>query len=128
MPFIAQWPDANIRFDSITTVIKDKLVKISQAAIDRYLKKDRAACAIYGNPQRQKSHQTGRFPEIPYPYQNLLNALLSSFREFPSDNGSEFINHVVTDWYCNAACPSPFTRSTDHRKNDNCCATCCRVE
>jgi hypothetical protein len=26
--------------------------------------------------------------------------------EFHNDNGSEFINHVVTDWHRNPACPS----------------------
>jgi hypothetical protein len=41
-------------------------------------------------------------------------------REFHSDNGSEFINHVITDWHHNPAGPIPFTRSRDHQKNDNC--------
>jgi hypothetical protein len=41
-------------------------------------------------------------------------------REFHSDNGSEFINHVVSDWQRNPSCPVPFTRSRDHKKNDNC--------
>ena len=40
-------------------------------------------------------------------------------REFHSDNGSEFINHVVADGHRNPACPIPFTRSRDHKKNDN---------
>jgi hypothetical protein len=39
--------------------------------------------------------------------------------EFHSDNGSEFINHAVTGWHRNPACPIPFTRSRDHKKNDN---------
>jgi hypothetical protein len=41
-------------------------------------------------------------------------------KEFHSDNGGEFINHVVTDQHRNPACPIPFTRSRDHKKNDNC--------
>ncbi|MFP3090347.1 transposase, partial [Treponema sp. TIM-1] len=41
-------------------------------------------------------------------------------REFHSDNGSEFINQVISDWLRNPACPIPFTRSRDHKKNDNC--------
>jgi hypothetical protein len=44
-------------------------------------------------------------------------------REFHSDNGGEFINQVVTDWLRNPACPIPFTRSRDHKKNDNCLRT-----
>jgi hypothetical protein len=43
--------------------------------------------------------------------------------EFHSDNGSEFVNQVVTDWHRNPACPIPFTRSRDHKKNDNCLRT-----
>ncbi|MDR2095093.1 MAG: hypothetical protein LBP76_06195, partial [Treponema sp.] len=38
-------------------------------------------------------------------------------REFHSDNGSEFINQVISDWRRNPACPIPFTRSRDHKKN-----------
>jgi hypothetical protein len=41
-------------------------------------------------------------------------------REFHSDNGSGFINHVITGWHRNPSCPIPFTSSRDHRKNDNC--------
>jgi hypothetical protein len=41
-------------------------------------------------------------------------------REFHSDNGSEFINQVIADWHRNPACPIPFTRSRDYKKNDNC--------
>jgi hypothetical protein len=41
-------------------------------------------------------------------------------REFHSDNGSEFINQVIVDWHRNPLCPIPFTRSRDHKKNDNC--------
>ena len=38
--------------------------------------------------------------------------------EFHSDNGSEFINNATELWCKNNAIP--FTRSRDHRKNDNC--------
>jgi hypothetical protein len=41
-------------------------------------------------------------------------------REFHSDNGSEFINQVISDWLRNPSCPIPFSRSRDHKKNDNC--------
>jgi hypothetical protein len=44
-------------------------------------------------------------------------------REFHSDNGGEFINQVVTDRLRNPVCPVPFTRSIDHKKNDNCLRT-----
>jgi hypothetical protein len=40
--------------------------------------------------------------------------------EFHSDNGSEFINQVITDWHRNPLCPIPFSRSRDHQKNDHC--------
>jgi hypothetical protein len=38
--------------------------------------------------------------------------------EFHSDNGSEFINHAIEIW-CKKE-RLPFTRSRDHKKNDNC--------
>jgi hypothetical protein len=38
--------------------------------------------------------------------------------EFRSDNDSEFINHATEIWCKNERLP--FTRSRDHRKNDNC--------
>ena len=38
--------------------------------------------------------------------------------EFHSDNGSEFINHATETWCSNESLP--FTRSRDHKKNDNC--------
>ncbi|MDR2184585.1 MAG: hypothetical protein LBO80_02795 [Treponema sp.] len=44
-------------------------------------------------------------------------------REFHSDNGSECINHVIAGWHRRPACPILFTRSWDHKKNDNCLRT-----
>jgi hypothetical protein len=38
--------------------------------------------------------------------------------EFHSDNGSEFINNATEIWCKNESLP--FTRSRDHKKNDNC--------
>ena len=38
--------------------------------------------------------------------------------EFHSDNGSEFINNATEAWCKQTAIP--FTRSRDHKKNDNC--------
>jgi hypothetical protein len=38
--------------------------------------------------------------------------------EFHSDNGSEFINHATENWCKQNGIP--FTRSRDHKKNDNC--------
>jgi transposase InsO family protein len=38
--------------------------------------------------------------------------------EFHSDNGSEFINNATEKWCGNNSLP--FTRSRDHKKNDNC--------
>ncbi|MDR1986177.1 MAG: hypothetical protein LBP88_04290 [Treponema sp.] len=41
-------------------------------------------------------------------------------RKFHRDNGREFINQVILHWHRNPLCPIPFTRSRDHKKNDNC--------
>jgi hypothetical protein len=49
------------------------------------------------------------FQVIPFP-----------FLEFHSDNGSEFINFAVEKWSNDPLHPVPFSRSRDHRKNDNC--------
>lgn len=38
---------------------------------------------------------------------------------FHSDNGSEFINHIVYDYFTNRPKPVLFTRSRAYRKNDN---------
>jgi hypothetical protein len=43
MPFIADWPAFGI-----TPAVREKLLTISPAAIDRALKKDRAAVALKG--------------------------------------------------------------------------------
>jgi hypothetical protein len=51
---------------------------------------------------------------------NIYSTLPFSIREFHSDNGSEFINQVISDWHRNPVCPIPFSRSRDHKKNDNC--------
>ncbi|MDR1094864.1 MAG: transposase family protein [Spirochaetaceae bacterium] len=51
---------------------------------------------------------------------DIYSTLPFPLREFHSDNGSEFINQVITDWHRNPVCPIPFSRSRDHRKNDNC--------
>jgi transposase InsO family protein len=37
--------------------------------------------------------------------------------EFHSDNGSEFINYATERWCTDNGIP--FTRSRDHKKNDN---------
>jgi hypothetical protein len=43
MPFIASWPAS-----AITPAVREKLLSISPAAIDRALKKDKAALALKG--------------------------------------------------------------------------------
>jgi hypothetical protein len=63
MDAIASWPAFGITAD-----IKAKLLSISPAAIDRVLKKDKAALS----PQRQISHQTRPFPQASHPYPYLL--------------------------------------------------------
>jgi hypothetical protein len=65
-------------------------------------------------PLRNKAHYW-TFDALKDVYASLPFPL----REFHSDNGSESINHVVNDWHRNPACPIPFTRSGDHKKNDN---------
>ena len=173
MPFIASWPAFGI-----TAAIREKLLSISPATIDRALKKDRAALAIKGKSltkpgqilkhrvpirtfytseerklpgfiQIDTVHHCGQTTSGQYiltltatdvasgwiSLYSLLNkahcwtfdalkdihsGLPFPLREFHSDNGSEFINQVITDWHRNPACPIPFTRSRDHKKNDNC--------
>jgi hypothetical protein len=49
---------------------------------------------------------------------NIKSSVLLPVLEFHSDNGSEFINNATEIW-----CKDnniPFTRSRDHKKNDNC--------
>ena len=173
MPFIASWPAFGI-----TAAIREKLLSISPATIDRALKKDKAALALKGKsltkpghllkhripirtfytPEERKLpgfiqidtvHHCGQTTSGQYiltltatdvasgwiSLYSLLNkahrwtfdalkdihsGLPFPLREFHSDNGSEFINQVITDWHRNPACPIPFTRSRDHQKNDNC--------
>jgi hypothetical protein len=173
MPFIAEWPAF-----AITPEIREKLMRISPATIDRVLKKDKAALALRGKsltkPAALLKHRipirtfyTSQERKLPGFIQidtlhhcgqatsgqyiltltatdvasgwiclySLLNkahrwtfdalkdihtGLPFPLREFHSDNGSEFINQVITDWHRNPACPIPFTRSRDHKKNDNC--------
>jgi hypothetical protein len=61
------------------------------------------------------------FGITPHPF--LSPSERSSGNLVADDNGSECINQVITDWYRNPACPIPFTRSRDHKKNDNCLRT-----
>jgi hypothetical protein len=173
MPFIALWPAFGITPD-----IREKLMKISPATIDRVLKKDKAALALRGKSltkpaellkhrvpirtfytsdecklpgfiQIDTVHHCGQTTSGQYVLTltatdvaslwiclySLLNkahrwtfaalkdihtGLPFPLREFHRDNGSEFINHLITDWHRNPSCPIPFTRSRDHKKNDNC--------
>jgi hypothetical protein len=173
MPCIAAWPAFGI-----TPAIRDKLLSISPATIDRALKKDKAALALKGKSltkpgdllkhripirtcytsqerklpgfiQIDTVHHCGQTTSGQYILTltatdvasgwiclySLLNkahrwtfaalkdisiTLPFPLREFHSDNGSEFINQVITDWHRNPLCPVPFTRSRDHQKNDNC--------
>jgi transposase InsO family protein len=49
---------------------------------------------------------------------HLKTSTLLPVLEFHSDNGSEFINNATERWCTDNAIP--FTRSRDHKKNDNC--------
>ena len=49
---------------------------------------------------------------------NIKTSVLLPVLEFHSDNGSEFINNATELWCKNNNIP--FTRSRDHKKNDNC--------
>ena len=173
MAYIALWPAFGI-----TPEVREKLMRISPATVDRALKKDQDALKISGKSltkpcdplkhripirtfytseerrlpgfiQIDTVHHCGQatlgqyvltltatdvasgwiclysllnkahcwtFDALKDIYANLPFPL----REFHSDNGSAFINHVVADWHHNPACPIPFTRSRDHKKNDNC--------
>ena len=51
---------------------------------------------------------------------DILRLIPFPFREFHSDNGSEFINTAVEKWCNDPEHTVPFTRSRDHQKNDNC--------
>jgi hypothetical protein len=173
MDYIASWPAFGITAD-----IKEKLLSISPATIDRALKKDKAALALKGksltkpghflkhripirtfySSQERKLpgfiqidtvHHCGQTTSGQYIltltatdvasgwifFYSLLNkahrwtfaalkdiysSLPFLLREFHRDNGSEFINQVISDWLRNPSCPIPFSRSRDHQKNDNC--------
>ena len=171
MPYIAQWPAFGI-----TGETAEKLVRISPASIDRYLKKDKEAMRLkgksctkpldslksripirtfYTSEERKKPgfwqidtvHHCGQATSGQYLHtltatdiasswielRSLLNnahkwtfEALSHIKasvplpvfEFHSDNGSEFINNATELW-----CKRNgvfFTRSRDHKKNDNC--------
>jgi hypothetical protein len=165
--YIALWPVFGITAD-----IREKLTRISPAAIGRALKNDRAALALKGKSltesagllkhripvrtfhaseerklpgfiQIDTARHCGQAASGQYIltaadaasgriclYSLLNKARCRTFdapmdihanlpfplREFHSDNGSEFINHVVTGWHRNPACPIPFTRSRDRKK------------
>jgi len=49
---------------------------------------------------------------------HIKTSALLPVLEFHSDNGSEFINHATEIWCKDTGIP--FTRSRDHKKNDNC--------
>jgi hypothetical protein len=63
MQYLAWWPAFHLTADRA-----EKLKTISPATIDRYLKKRQGRAQAEG----EKSHQTGGFPEKPYPYPYLL--------------------------------------------------------
>ncbi|MDR0377868.1 MAG: transposase family protein [Spirochaetaceae bacterium] len=104
MDYIALWPAFGI-----TPAVREKLMRISPAATDV------ASGWICLFSLLNKAHRW-TFAALRDIHVNLPFPL----REFHSDNGGEFINHVVTDWLRNPACPISFTRSRDHKKNDNC--------
>ena len=171
MSYIAQWPAFGI-----TRQIAEKLIKISPASIDRYLKKDKQALRLKGKSltkpvpsfkslipirtfytsQERKTpgfwqtdtvHHCGQATFGQYVHtltatdiafgwielRSLLNNAHSwtskalsdikattpvPVREFHGDNGSEFINNATEAWCKKEGVV--FTRSRDHKKNDNC--------
>jgi hypothetical protein len=171
MPFITQW----LAF-GITDEIAEKLIQISPASIDRYLKKDKNALRLkgksltkpldslksripirtfYSSEERKMPgfwqidtvHHCGQSTSGQYIHtltatdvasgwielrsllnnahkwtfealSDIKNTSLLPIREFHSDNGSEFINNATEIWCKNEKLP--FTRSRDHKKNDNC--------
>jgi hypothetical protein len=172
MDAIAPWPDFGI-----TPAIREKLMAISPATIDRALKKDRDALRLKGksltkpkNPLKSRipirtfysneERKTPGFIQIDTVHHcgqstggeynltltatdvasgwiclysllnkaykwtfealgNIKNTLPFPLLEFHSDNGSEFINDATEKWCNNPDHPVPFTRSRDHKKNDN---------
>jgi hypothetical protein len=171
MQYIARWPAFGV-----TDEIAEKLIKISSASIDRYLKKDKDALRLKGKSltkpldslksripirtfytseerkmpgfwQIDTVHHCGQTTQGQYIHtltatdvasgwielrsllnnahrwtfqalSNIKNTSLLPVREFHSDNGSEFINNATEIWCTNEKLP--FTRSRDHKKNDNC--------
>jgi hypothetical protein len=172
MEYIAAWKPFNI-----TPEIKAKLLKISPARIDYYLRPDKSALRIKGKSltkplnglksripirtfytseerktpgflQIDTVHHCGQSAKGEYNltltaadifsgWINLYSLLNKAFKwtfealqditdtlpfpllEFHSDNGAEFINHATEKWCNNPEHPIPFTRSRDHKKNDN---------
>jgi hypothetical protein len=173
MDYIALWSAFGI-----TPAIREKLMRISPAAVDRALKNDKTALALKGKSLTKSAgllkhripirtfytsegwklsgfiqidtvHHCGQATSGQYiltltaadvasgwiclysllnkahrwtfaALKDIHSTLPFPLMEFHSDNGSGFINHVVTDWHHNPACPIPFTRSRDHEKNHNC--------
>ena len=173
MGYIAGWAAFKI-----TPEIREKLMKISPATIDRYLKKDRDALRLKGKSrtkpvmalktriplrtfysgaerktpgfiQIDTVHRCGQSTSGEYiltltatdvysgwiflysllnkawtwtfqSLKDIIRVIPFPFLEFHSDNGSEFINNAVENWCNDPAHPVPFTRSRDHKKNDNC--------
>ena len=173
MNYIAQWPAFKI-----TDEIREKLMNISPATIDRHLKKDKDALRLKGksctNPgmalksriplrtfysaeerktpgflQIDTVHHCGQSTSGEYiltltttdvfsgwiflhpllnkafswtflALKDILQTVPFPFMEFHSDNGSEFINTAVEKWCNDPQHSVPFSRSRDHKKNDNC--------
>jgi transposase InsO family protein len=171
MQYIAKWTAFGI-----TGETAEKLIRISPAAIDRCLKKDKEALRLkgksltkpmdslksripvrtfYTSGERKKPgfwqidtvHHCGQSVSGQYLHtltatdvasgwielHSLLNnaqrwvfealsriksASILPVLEFHSDNGSEFINGATERWCKDTGIP--FTRSRDHKKNDNC--------
>jgi hypothetical protein len=171
MDYIALWPALGI-----SPAVREKLMRISPVAIDRVIRKDKAALALksksltksagllkhrirtfytfeerklHGFIQIDTVHHCGQAASGQYIITvadvasgwiclySLLNkahcwifaalkdvyaGLSFPLREFHSDNGGGFIDHVAA-WHRAPACPIPFTRSRDHKKNGNCLRT-----
>ncbi|MDR0376266.1 MAG: hypothetical protein LBH70_00565 [Spirochaetaceae bacterium] len=150
MDYIALWPAFGI-----TPAVRKKLMRISPAAIDRILRKDKAALALKGKSlTKSVGLLKHRIPNILTltaadaasgwiclyslldkahrwtfaALKDVYAGLPFPLREFHSDNSSEFINQVVTAWLRNPACPTPFTRSGTTRKMTTACGPLVRVE
>jgi hypothetical protein len=171
MRYIAQWPSFGI-----SSEVAEKLVKISPASIDRYLKKDKDSLRLkgksltkpidslksripirtfYTSEERKKPgywqidtvHHCGQVTQGHYIHTLTVTDIASGWIELRSllnnaqkwtfnalshiqscvtlpiiaihsDNGSEFINNFTETWCKDSGIV--FTRSRDHKKNDNC--------